>query len=932
MRNRLLLLITVLIIGGQYVVNAQIASTSDDFVVQSISDRNVPFNVTDPGVAKTVEFGPDLAWDNEHNFRRAVLFMGIDQVDLARLSFTPLEPLINGTDLTAEQIKELDFRLNIVNSYTNASTKVALNCDHDAPVETGLDGVDAWYRDYPARWAQLIDQTTKYVQDAGRTVVSVAPFNEPDYGWNQYSSAVDGKAAFYDICGELRNNSRFDNIRISGGNTLNCDEALPWYNYLKDRLDEGNTHQLAGSFDGYANFVQTVRTDGKHASLDELHNIVEALVGYEYGMQTGVWWADIDLASGEMVKAFDGERIGYAEHREKWTAAAVYRTPEGKIQAFGGTSERQAKTTTYNFISKDRPVYFDGLGPMRVFALTMPGGTGYGQGQTNAERVVNITWGEDIQPAINGTYQLVNRASGQVLEVAGDYNEANVYQATASAITRQQWLVTPVDSRIGGDFSYYRIKPASSSNRYLDLYGFSLDPGGKISIWDIGYYGNQQWYFDYAEDGWFYIRSRESSYCAEVNDLGNLVQGEKNGTDNQQWRLIPVDAPVEFDAPSAPQDLVASANAVSVKLIWTASPETDVAGYDILRSASAGGEYNTIARDVNATSFIDNTVSAGEQYYYKLKAVDKSLNHSAYSTEVSSAATGENDLVEYLKFDGDTKDNSINLNHAAANGGTFVTGRQGTEALSLNGSSDFVQLPEDIANHQEISVVTWVNWAGFSIGQYLFSFSDGADNLMYFSPSISGQMQLAIQKDGVLQKLNSSALSANTWVHLTITLGNDGAAIYLNGEKVAESATMTLRPSDINPLVNYIGVNQSTKKLFQGVIDDFRIYNYQLSPTQVKGLYDDLTTAVYDRVMEESDLSVWPNPADDIMHISYMEYSKREKSNLQLLNMSGATVMNININSSGTNDLDVSNLTAGIYLLRLTTSEGTISRKVIIRH
>ena len=65
---------------------------------------------------------------------------------------------------------------------------------------------------------------------------------------------------------------------------LRCDEALPWYNYLKDRLDEGNTHQLAGSFDGYANFVQTVRTDGKHASLDELHNIVEALVGYEYGI------------------------------------------------------------------------------------------------------------------------------------------------------------------------------------------------------------------------------------------------------------------------------------------------------------------------------------------------------------------------------------------------------------------------------------------------------------------------------------------------------------------------------------------------------------------------------------------------------------------------------------------------------------------------
>lgn len=37
------------------------------------------------------------------------------------------------------------------------------------------------------------------------------------------------------------------------GNTLNSDQALPWYNYLKDQLDEGNTHQLAGSFDNFAN-------------------------------------------------------------------------------------------------------------------------------------------------------------------------------------------------------------------------------------------------------------------------------------------------------------------------------------------------------------------------------------------------------------------------------------------------------------------------------------------------------------------------------------------------------------------------------------------------------------------------------------------------------------------------------------------------------
>jgi len=120
--------------------------------------------------------------------------------------------------------------------------------------------------------------------------------------------------------------------------------------------------------------------------------------------------------------------------------------------------------------------------------------------------------------------------------------------------------------------------------------------------------------------------------------------------------------------------------------------------------------------------------------------------------------------------------------------------------------------------------------------------------------------------------------------------------------------------------------------MFEGVIDDFRIYNYQLSGAQVSELYNDLTTDVYDMVLEESDLSVWPNPANDILHINYMEFSMRDYSNLQLLNMSGVVMMNIDIKSSGNTDLNVSGIATGTYLLRLTTGEGIITKKIIIKN
>lgn len=101
-------------------------------------------------------------------------------------------------------------------------------------------------------YAMLIDATAAEVQDMGYTVVSAAPFNEPDYFWN--GTPID---VFHKIDQRLKDASqypRFQNIRISGGNTLNCDQALPWYTELKEYLDEGNTHQLAGDFDHYADF------------------------------------------------------------------------------------------------------------------------------------------------------------------------------------------------------------------------------------------------------------------------------------------------------------------------------------------------------------------------------------------------------------------------------------------------------------------------------------------------------------------------------------------------------------------------------------------------------------------------------------------------------------------------------------------------------
>ncbi|MEJ2419779.1 MAG: RICIN domain-containing protein, partial [Exilibacterium sp.] len=432
-------------------------------------DHTVSFDTEDPGEYKGLDlWGLDTAWLWDANVIRGVNFMGKPQVDVIRFSFTGDTPIVDG-ELTGSGIDEFNERMRIVDTYTGPDTVLYLNNDTENWTSNpylDTNGVD------PTAWAELIAVTTRKAEEAGRKVISVAPFNEPDYGtWQGDISR------FGDVSRWLRQSGNFPEfsnsvptgefISIMGGNTLNNDQAANWYDTLNGLglLEEGNTHQLAGSFDSYAQFYQTVEQNGDIGTNDELHNVMEAMVGAEYGMDNGIWWGTAERARGEFVKASDGMRLAYAEDRPNWTAASVYRAPSGKIQAFVGESERQAQPTTYRFFARDRPVFYNGYGPQRFFDVTTTGAQGYQTpNHRNAESVVNITWGEDVQPVIDGRYYLVNRGSSQVMEVAGSStdNGAFIEQNVFDGGRNQQWDVTPIRRDIGGDNSYFEIRAVHS--------------------------------------------------------------------------------------------------------------------------------------------------------------------------------------------------------------------------------------------------------------------------------------------------------------------------------------------------------------------------------------------------------------------------------------------------------------------------------------
>lgn len=74
----------------------------------------------------------------------------------------------------------------------------------------------------------------------------------------------------------------------------------------------------------------------------------------------------------------------------------------------------------------------------------------------------------------------------------------------------------------------------------------------------------------------------------------------------------------------------------SVSLGWAASTST-AAGYNVYRGSQPGGPYVAINSGLDAsTSYTDNSVQAGQTYYYVVTAVDGSSNESVYSNQAQA--------------------------------------------------------------------------------------------------------------------------------------------------------------------------------------------------------------------------------------------------------------------------------------------------------
>ncbi|MEV0629787.1 LamG-like jellyroll fold domain-containing protein [Nonomuraea wenchangensis] len=227
------------------------------------------------------------------------------------------------------------------------------------------------------------------------------------------------------------------------------------------------------------------------------------------------------------------------------------------------------------------------------------------------------------------------------------------------------------------------------------------------------------------------------------------------------------------------------------------------------------------------------------------------------TTGIAAAAAAPAPVLVY-EFDTDdvttasiTDSSGNGLHGELVNAATaaLVDGAAGGHALSLPGgapTSDgaYVRLPlAAIKDRTDLTVSARVKWDG-TTSPWQWIYALGKDNSRYlFSTPYNGdgRLRTAVTTSGggaEAQVTGYAPLPANAWKTLTVTLDTAAKRIttYLDGAAVASAPTTITAAQLIDASTTsagFIGRSFYPDPLFDGAIDDFRVYAAALTPEQV---------------------------------------------------------------------------------------------------
>lgn len=316
--------------------------------------------------------------------------------------------------------------------------------------------------------------------------------------------------------------------------------------------------------------------------------------------------------------------------------------------------------------------------------------------------------------------------------------------------------------------------------------------------------------------------------------------------------------------------------------------------------------------NVQITGLLQNT-----QYFYEIEATN------SFGTAVSSGsfqtALPPQILADYT-FDNTLSDvNGANA-FVSQTGMTYGSNRLNiaNKALFINGTGTTVSLANLPVGNSSRTFSIWIRPTQFNGDNRVFSYGSPAAQQAYGVSFVQSRIYNFSWTNNLFY---DQSTSLNVWKHIVCTFdqSTNTARLYIDGV-LRNSGTFSW--STTNNGILYLGsLFGETGSRYIGYVDDLKIYNYALEQADITSLYTNNTLSS-DFSQNNLEVALYPNPTNDNLNIE----TTLELKSIEIFNIQGQKVL-----ESNQKQINVSDLAAGMYMVKIQDAEDNVATKRIIK-
>jgi hypothetical protein len=158
------------------------------------------------------------------------------------------------------------------------------------------------------------------------------------------------------------------------------------------------------------------------------------------------------------------------------------------------------------------------------------------------------------------------------------------------------------------------------------------------------------------------------------------------------------------------------------------------------------------------------------------------------------------------------------------------------KALSFNGSTGLVSIADAVPLDftSSMTLEAWVMPTALANWDTIVMKGFGTTGRAYalYAGDASGRAASTVRTGSSERSTTGPVLPLNTWSHVAMTFGGGSLRLYVNGAQVAAYAGNGNIRTSSDPVT--IGGSSAWGRWFAGVIDEVRIYNRVLSPSEIQ--------------------------------------------------------------------------------------------------